>query len=85
MMDWVLLLFLKNNTALLHQNDIVNDRINDRLTASGKEIYNYLLKNKTIDNASRFAEELNKSLITIQRGLKRLVELDLIKRVGSNK
>ena len=77
--------FERNNTALLHQNDIVNDRINDRLTASGKEIYNYLLKNKTIDNASRFAEELNKSLITIQRGLKRLVELDLIKRVGSNK
>jgi len=77
--------FERNNTALLHQNDIVNDRINDRLTSSEKEIYNYILKNKTIDNASRLAEELNKSLITIQRGLKRLVELDLIKRVGSNK
>ena len=78
-------IFERNNTALLHQNDIVNDRINDRLTASEQEIYNYILKNKTINNASKLAEELNKSLITIQRGLKRLVELDLIKRVGSNK
>ena len=31
------------------------------------------------------AEKLNKSVITIQRGLKKLVDLGLVERAGSNK
>lgn len=31
------------------------------------------------------AEKLNKSVITIQRGLTKLVDLGLVERVGSNK
>ena len=42
-------------------------------------------KKKIINNAEDAAKELNKSVITIQRGIKKLVELGLIERIGSNK
>ena len=67
------------------KNDRINDRINDRLTESEKEIYDYILENNTIKNTAMLAEKLNKSVITIQRGLKKLVDLGLVERVGSNK
>lgn len=77
--------FERNETNLLHHNDRTNDRINDRLTESEKEIYDYILENNTIKNTAMIAEKLNKSVITIQRGLKKLVDLGLVERVGSNK
>ncbi len=77
--------FERNETNLLHHNDRTNDRINDRLTESEKEIYDYILENNTIKNTAKLAEKLNKSVITIQRGLKKLVDLGLVERVGSNK
>lgn len=78
-------IFERRETNLLHHNDKVNDRINDVLTESEKGIYDYILENNTIKNAAILAEKLNKSVITIQRGLKKLVDLNLVERVGSNK
>ena len=78
-------IFERRETNLLHHNDKVNDRINDVLTESEKRIYDYILENNTIKNTAILAEKLNKSVITIQRGLKKLVDLNLVERVGSNK
>jgi ATP-dependent DNA helicase RecG len=70
---------------ILHQNDRTNDRIKEKLTGSELQIYQYVLEKKIINNAEDAAKELNKSVITIQRGIKKLVELGLIERIGSNK
>lgn len=78
-------IFERGETSLLHQNDRTNDRINDILTGSEKEIYKYILENNTIQNITDTANILDKSIITIQRGLKKLVDLKLIERIGSNK
>ena len=77
--------FKRNITSLLNQNDRINDRINDQLTGSTSEIYKYLLANGVINNAFDLAQKLDKSIITIQRGLKQLVELGIAERIGSNK
>ena len=70
---------------ILHQNDRTNDRIKEKLTGSELQIYQHVLEKKIINNAEDAAKELNKSVITIQRGIKKLVELGLIERIGSNK
>ena len=77
--------FERNITSLLHQNDRTNDRIKEKLTGSELQIYQYVLEKKIINNAEDTAKKLNKSVITIQRGIKKLVELGLIERIGSNK
>ena len=59
-------MFERNITSLLNQKD----RINDQLTGSTAEIYKYLLANGVINNAFDLAQKLDKSIITIQRGLK---------------
>lgn len=70
---------------LSNQNKRTNDRINVQLTGSTAEIYKYLLANGVINNAFDLAQKLDKSIITIQRGLKQLVELGIAERIGSNK
>lgn len=65
--------------------NFTNDRINDRLTKSEQLVLNYILENKIISNVSMLTEKLNKSTIIIQINLKKLVELNLIERIGSNK
>jgi predicted HTH transcriptional regulator len=77
--------FERNITSLLHQNDRTNDRIKEKLMGSELQIYEHILEKKIINNAKDTAKELNKSIITIQRGIKKLVELGLIERIGSNK
>ena len=77
--------FERNITSLLHQNDRTNDRMKEKLTGSELQIYEHILEKKIINNAKDTAKELNKSIITIQRGIKKLVELGLIERIGSNK
>ena len=80
--------FERNKTNLLRQNDTINDIKNDRineLTKTELELWEYIEKEKRIDNATNVAIKLNKSLITIQRGIKKLVEMGLIERIGSNK
>ena len=81
--------FKRNNTALLHQNDRKNDGINERISekfkGAEKEVFDYLVKNKTVEKVSSIASEINRSPITVQRVMKRLIEAGLARRVGSNK
>ena len=45
----------------------------------------FLISSKKGINKREMAEELSKTEMTIYRAIKKLLELDLIRRVGSNK
>ena len=66
-------------------NDRTNDRISEKFEGAEKEVFDYLVKNKTVKKVSLIASEINRSPITVQRVMKRLVEAGLARRVGSNK
>ena len=65
---------------LSHKNDTINDTIND----NEKLIYNRIVSSPGI-SAVTLANELGKSVRTIMRALKHLVDLNIIEYRGSKK
>ncbi len=63
-----------------HKNDTINDTIND----TGKLIYKRIISSPGI-SAVALANEFGKSIITIKRALKTLVNLNIIEYRGSKK
>ena len=63
-----------------HKNGTINDTIND----NEKLIYNRIVSSPGI-SAVTLANEFGKSIITIKRALKHLVELNIIEYRGSKK
>jgi len=63
-----------------HKNDTINDTIND----NEKMIYNRIVSSPGI-SAVALADEFGRSIITIKRALKRLVDLNIIEYRGSKK
>lgn len=63
-----------------HKNDTINDTIND----TEKLIYNCIVASPGI-SAVAMADKFDKSIITIKRALKHLVELNIIEYRGSKK
>lgn len=76
--------FKRGNTSLLKENNIIKE-YNVMLNSTDREIYDYIKENRIIRNASILANNLEKSLVTTQRSLNKLMELNLIRRVGSRK
>lgn len=70
----------KNGTI----NGTINDTINDTIKESEKLIYNRIVSSPGI-SAVALADEFNKSVRTIMRVLKHLVELNIIEYRGSKK
>lgn len=71
--------FMRPNLSS-HKNGTINDTIND----TEKLIYNRIVSTPGI-SAVTLANESGKSIITIKRALKRLVELNIIEYRGSKK
>ena len=63
----------------------INERISEKFKGAEKEVFDYLVKNKTVEKVSSIASEINRSPITVLRVMKRLIEAGLARRVGSNK
>ena len=72
----------------IRSNDLTNDSINDPisvgLTKIEKAVLEVLSKNKK-ESKSEIAIKIGKSIATVQRAIKGLVEKGVIKRTGSNK
>ncbi len=71
---------------LRDQLDIINDSISSysEFSESEMKLYKYLLKGNRYTK-QELADAIGKSPITVQRYLKHMMELGLIKRVGANK
>ena len=67
-----------------HQNGTINGTINDTIKDTEKLVYNYIIASPGI-SAVDLANELGKSVRTIMRVLKHLVELNIIEYRGSKK
>ena len=65
-------------------NDPVNDLVNDPVNKIQSDILNILKKNNSATYA-QIARKVNISEATVKRNLKKLQELKLIKRIGSDK
>ncbi len=65
-------------------NDMINDMINDTINDNEKLIYNRIVSSPGI-SAVTLANEFGKSIITIKRALKTLVDLNKIEYRGSKK
>lgn len=74
------LLGRKNDTI----NETINDTINETINETEKLIYNRIVASPGI-SAVAMADESDKSIITIKRALKHLVELNIIEYRGSKK
>lgn len=72
----VKVIFMRPNLSY-HKNDTINDTINDK-------IYNRIVSTPGI-SAVALANEFGKSIITIKRALKILVNLNKIEYRGSKK
>ena len=73
--------FIRSKEAI---NDSINDPISGELTKTEKAVLELLDKVQKYSK-SEIAEKTGKSQSTVQRAIKRLIELGLIKRIGSNK
>jgi len=66
------------------KNGTINGTINDTINDSEKLIYNRIVASPGI-SAVALADEFDKSIITIKRALKHLIELNIIEYRGSKK
>ena len=86
-MDVVRVTFMRPNLSG-HKNDpingTINDTINDTIKGTEKLIYNRIASSPGI-SAVALADEFEKSLRTIMRSLKILVDLNVIEYRGSKK
>ncbi len=86
-MDVVRVTFMRPNLSG-HKNDTINDTINgtinDTIKGTEKLIYNRIVSSPGI-SAVALADEFEKSLRTIMRSLKILVDLNVIEYRGSKK
>lgn len=73
--------FLRNQNDFI--NDVINDPIKD-LSDAEKKLYMLILAGKNY-NKQEYAEAIGKSTATVQRYLKHMTKLGLIRREGSNK
>ncbi len=80
----VLRVVLKRPNLLDQKNDTINDTINGTINDNEKLIYNRIISSPGI-SAVALADEFEKSIITIKRALKILVDLKLIEYRGSKK
>lgn len=78
-------LFERRNSSLIENTNYIVSKSTNDLTKTTQDIYDYFLENKKVDNVSEIVSKTNKSTITIIRCLKKLVERNLIERVGSKK
>ena len=67
-----------------HKNGTINGTINDIINHTEKLVYNYIIASPGI-SAVDLANELDKSIRTIMRALKHLIELNIIEYRGSKK
>ncbi len=74
----------KNDTINDTINGTINDTINDTIKGTEKLIYNRIVSSPGI-SAVALADEFEKSLRTIMRSLKILVDLNVIEYRGSKK
>ncbi len=86
-MDVVRVTFMRPNLSG-HKNDTINDTINgtinDTIKGTEKLIYNRIVSSPGISVVA-LADEFEKSLRTIMRSLKILVDLNVIEYRGSKK
>ena len=75
----VKVIFMRPNLSG-HKNDTINDTIND----TEKLIYNCIVASPGI-SAVALADKFDKSIITIKRALKHMVDLNIIQYRGSKK
>ena len=62
----------------------INDQINDQINEIDKNVLNLMRGNKNITSLE-MSEKLNISLKTVVRSIKKLRELNILERIGSNK
>ena len=67
-----------------HKNGTINDTINDTINPTEKLIYKRIVSSPGI-SAVVLAAEMNRSIITIKRALKHLVDLNIVEYRGSKK
>ena len=74
----------KRPNLLSQKNEPINDTINDTINGNEKLIYDHIVSSPGI-SAVTLADELDKSVITIKRALKNLVDQSKIEYRGSKK